>query len=133
MDCEKEIGTENSECECCSEYTACEARQENRIIAESEDRIVQVTYPPMIKNFFCEIFHDDFMREYTNFDSFETFQYSSAVFINWSADILCYREKVFDRFVQESTSFTSWDEMVQKASDLKMSQTTEESPVSPSE
>ncbi len=93
-------------------------REECETPEERADHYVQVSYPPMIKKFFKEIFSEDFMKEYTNFDSFETFQYSSAVFINWNADVLCYREKIFDQFIQESTVFTTWDEMVKKASDL---------------
>ena len=63
------------------------------------------------------IFHDDFMRRHTQFQSFEGFRYSSAVFVNWNADQMIYDEEVFDNFVRESTEFSSWDEMVRTAVD----------------
>jgi len=37
-----------------------------------------------------DIFTDDFMQEYTRFESFEGFRYSSAVMVNWKADTLIY-------------------------------------------
>ena len=63
------------------------------------------------------IFHDDFMRRHTRFQSFEGFRYSSAVFVNWTSDQMIYDEEVFDNFVRESTEFQSWDEMVRTAVD----------------
>lgn len=70
------------------------------------------------KELLKSIFTDSFMQEYTRFQSFEGFQYSSAVFVNWKSEIMVYSEKNFNAFVNESTDFESWDEMVRKASDL---------------
>lgn len=65
------------------------------------------------------IFTDDFMKEYTNFSSFEFFQYSSAVIANWKADPMIYDENLMDHFVRESTHFQDWNEMVIAATDRK--------------
>lgn len=62
-------------------------------------------------------FTDQFMRDNTNFDSFEAFRFSSAVVINWDADVLIYARERLDAFVQESTRFSSWDSMVRCAVD----------------
>lgn len=65
-----------------------------------------------------EIFTDDFMRQYTNFQSFEYFKYSSAVICNWEADEMVYDEVLLTMFIKESTQFESFDEMVKKATNL---------------
>ncbi|MCR5667083.1 MAG: hypothetical protein K6G01_09660 [Eubacterium sp.] len=65
------------------------------------------------------IFTDEFMRENTNFDNFEAFQYSSAVITNWKSEHMVYAKLLMDNFVKESTCFQSWDEMVMTASDQK--------------
>lgn len=64
-----------------------------------------------------DIFTDEFMVKNTRFQSFEGFRYSSAVILNWDADEIVYDEKLMDFFVQESTDFHSWDEMVHQAVD----------------
>lgn len=70
------------------------------------------------KDLLKRLFADSFMQKYTRFQSFEGFQYSSAVFVNWKSEIMVYSEKNFNAFVNESTDFDSWDEMVKKATDL---------------
>ena len=80
---------------------------------------VRVDCPPEFKSLMNQIFHDGFMKEHTQFESFEGFRYSSAVFVNWNADELVYDERVFDNFVRESTRFSGWDEMVRTAADLR--------------
>lgn len=70
------------------------------------------------KDLLKRLFTDSFMQKYTRFQSFEGFQYSSAVFVNWKSEIMVYSEKNFNAFVNESTDFDSWDEMVKKATDL---------------
>lgn len=67
----------------------------------------------------AEIFTDEFMKENTNFDNFEGFQYSSAVIANWKSDRMVYARLLMDNFVQESTRFQSWDEMVMAAADAR--------------
>lgn len=75
--------------------------------------------PPEFKTLMNQIFSEDFIRENTRFSSFEGFRYSSAVFVNWNADEMVYDEAVFDNFVKESTRFSTWDEMVRTAADLR--------------
>ena len=66
-----------------------------------------------------DIFTDEFMREHTRFENFDGFQYSSAVMVNWKADVLIYAAPLLDAFVKESTRFASWDEMVRTATQLR--------------
>lgn len=79
---------------------------------------VYVDYPPEFRELLGKIMSDAFMAENTQFQSFEGFRYSSAVFVNWNTDQLVYNEDVFNNFVKESTRFESWDEMVRTATDL---------------
>lgn len=65
-----------------------------------------------------EIFNDKFMHEFTNCKSFDEFKFSSAVFINWESSLLVYSKTQFDIFVSEATSFKTWDEMLEKGSEL---------------
>ena len=83
------------------------------------DGYVVVEVDAKLRNLMETIFTDEFMKEYTNFDNFEGFRYSSAVITNWNADQMVYAQLLMDSFVQESTKFSSWDEMVQVAADLK--------------
>ena len=76
-----------------------------------------VDYPQEMRELMECIFHEDFMQAHTRFQSFEGFRYSSAVFVNWNSDQLIYNEALLDRFVQESTQFSSWEEMVRTAAD----------------
>lgn len=62
-----------------------------------------------------EIFDERFMRKYTRFEGFEAFRYSSAVIVNWDSDVLIYARERLDSFVRESTTFSTWDEMVIQA------------------
>ena len=78
---------------------------------------VYVDYPPEFRDLLAKIMNDGFMAANTKFPSFEGFRYSSAVFVNWSADPLEYNEEVFNNFVRESTRFESWDDMVRTAAD----------------
>lgn len=80
---------------------------------------VYVDCPPEFKALMSQIFSEDFMREYTRFSSFEGFQYSSSVFVNWKAAEMVYDETVFNNFVRESTRFSTWDEMVHTAADRR--------------
>lgn len=65
-----------------------------------------------------EIFNDVFMKAYTNCNSFDEFMFSSAVFINWESEVLVYSKIQFNIFVSETTSFKTWDEMIQKGTEL---------------
>lgn len=63
------------------------------------------------------IFTDDFIKKNTNFENFKSFRYSSAVIANWDADQMIYSRVLMDHFVNESTRFKTWDEMVRTAAD----------------
>lgn len=70
---------------------------------------------PALMKLLEDIFTDDFMQENTRFESFEGFRYSSAVIVNWKADMLVYSRLLLDSFVRESTDFSGWEEMVRTA------------------
>lgn len=70
-----------------------------------------------LKTVLNEIFTDEFMKKHTNFDTFDGFKYSSAVIVNWDADPMIYARALLDGFVNESTEFGTWDEMVHVAAD----------------
>lgn len=62
-----------------------------------------------------ELFNDAFMQKYTNFDSFEGFSFSGAVFINWDAERIMGPRTSFDCCVKGNTSFDTWEEMYRTA------------------
>ena len=74
---------------------------------------------PEMRGLLEEIFTDRFMAKYTNFETFESFRYSSAVVVNWESDVLIYARERLDAIVRESTQFSSWEEMVRSAADLR--------------
>lgn len=78
---------------------------------------VTVQNDEKLRGFFAAIFTDHFMQTHTNFEKFEYFRYSSAVIANWDADPMVYDEALLDLFVQESTAFHSFDEMVRNATE----------------
>lgn len=81
--------------------------------------LVCVEYSPELREQFKEIFNEEFMQLHTNFKSFESFKYSSAVIVNWNAEKLVYFESLMDSFVKESTKFDSWNDMVCRAADIR--------------
>jgi len=83
------------------------------------DGYVRVEMDERLRGLLNIIFTDEFMQEYTNFENFEAFQYSSAVITNWKAEHMVYAQLLMDGFVNESTKFSTWDEMVKTAADLK--------------
>ena len=66
-----------------------------------------------------DIFTDDFMQEYTRFESFEGFRYSSAEKDTWKADTLNYAPPLLAANVKESPDYATWDEMVRSATGLR--------------
>jgi len=77
-----------------------------------------VEYTKELKEMLENIFTDSFMQQNSKFDNFESFQFSSAVFVYWDSDQLIYVKSVFDGFVAESTRFKTWEEMVKEGADL---------------
>ena len=74
---------------------------------------------PELMKLLEDIFTDEFMQQHTRFESFEGFQFSSAVILNWKADTIVYAPLLLDSFVKESTQFADWDEMVRSATSLR--------------
>lgn len=79
-----------------------------------------------LKKTLKEIFTDDFMKTYTNFQTFAHFKYSSTVICNWEAEKMIYDEDLLTLFVKESTAFKNFDEMAKKAADIRFTRTEEE-------
>lgn len=61
------------------------------------------------------LFGDEFMRRHTNFQTFEEFRFSGAVFVDWGADFIVAPRAAFDCCVQGKTCFNTWDEMYEAA------------------
>ena len=74
---------------------------------------------PELMRLLEDIFTDDFMQEYTRFESFEGFRYSSAVTGQLEGRYPDLRPPLLDAFVKESTDFATWDEMVRSATGLR--------------
>lgn len=74
---------------------------------------------PALMKVLEDVFTDEFMQANSRFESFEGFQFSSAVMVNWKADTIVYAPLLLDAFVKESTRFDSWDEMVRTATELR--------------
>lgn len=79
-----------------------------------EEKMIVLNDAKKLEELLDRIFTDDFMKKHTKHASFEEFKYSSAVFVNWGSDTLIYAEQRLDGFVNESTSFSDWEEMVHK-------------------
>lgn len=84
-----------------------------------DDGYAYVEMDDQLRKLLDIIFTDEFMKENTNFENFEGFQYSSAVITNWKSDHMVYAKLLMDGFVKESTRFETWDEMVKAAADAK--------------
>ena len=74
---------------------------------------------PALMKLLEDIFTDEFMRAHSRFENFDGFKFSSAVMVNWHADVLVYAPPLLDAFVKESTRFATWDEMVRAATQLR--------------
>ena len=74
---------------------------------------------PALMKVLEDVFTDEFMQANSRFESFEGFQFSSAVMVNWKANPIVYAPLLLDAFVKESTRFGDWDEMVRTATQLR--------------
>lgn len=97
---------------CCEECADCRFHT-GQVVGD----YAVVSNPPQLKALLDEIFTPEFMCRHSSVKSFEAFQYSSAVVVNWGKDPLIYRPVLLDTFVREVTDFSSWDEMVKQAAD----------------
>lgn len=86
------------------------------VFEENETRMVALYET---KEELQELFNDIFMKKYTNFNTFEEFTFSGAVFVNWKADFIVEDRKAFDCCVKGKTSFNTWKEMYEKAYELR--------------
>ncbi|MBG9981937.1 hypothetical protein HZY86_02280 [Aerococcaceae bacterium DSM 111020] len=64
---------------------------------------------------FDELFPDSFMQEYTNFENIDYLEDKSK--FNWK-DISSIPDDELDSFVNRTTSFENWQEMLDEASQL---------------
>lgn len=62
-----------------------------------------------------KLFNEAFMQKYTNFNNFEEFAFSGAVFVNWNAVPVIGTRAAFDHCVIGTSQFNSWEEMYRKA------------------
>jgi len=62
-----------------------------------------------------ELFTDEFMRDYTEFDTFDAFLGESRWDIETQADFEQIPEDEFDTYVDEYTGFDSWEVMLSVA------------------
>lgn len=81
--------------------------------------MVRLTEGKALMTLLRDIFTDEFMHQFTRFDNFEHFCFSSAVIVNWNADTMIYSQTLLDNFVQESTDLPDWDTMVRRATALR--------------
>ena len=79
----------------------------------------KVPNTPELRELLTDIFSDEFMQEHTRFENFAGFRYSSAVIASWDSEELVFPTLLMDNFVKESTDFSSWEEMVRAATDLR--------------
>ncbi|MDR1571787.1 MAG: hypothetical protein LBS32_04605 [Clostridiales Family XIII bacterium] len=80
--------------------------------------VVRVPLTEETRRGLAAVFSPGFMREYTKCGSFEEFMFSSAVFVNWDSALLVYSKRQFDAFVAETTSFGTWQEMMEKGREV---------------
>lgn len=67
---------------------------------------------------FDELFPVSFMRRYTRYRSFEKFLAGGRFAIESQADFEALDEEAMDAHVRRTTSFKSWAEMLDHATDL---------------
>jgi len=87
-----------------------------------EKQLVVIEDGKKVLTLLKEVFTDSFMHTYTRHQDFDSFRFSSMVFLNWDAERLIYDPALLDRFVQESTDFQNFDDMVRQAADEKYQQ-----------
>jgi hypothetical protein len=64
---------------------------------------------------FVELFPEDFMRTYTEYDSVATFFTESPWTVETETDFERIPEDEFDRYVADHTGFNSWEAMLSVA------------------
>lgn len=65
---------------------------------------------------FAELFTEDFMSKYTNFSSFDELLKAGNFIVNSTEDFKAIPDDEFDKHIRSVTKFSSWKEMLEKAS-----------------
>ena len=64
------------------------------------------------------LFSNEFLKEHTNFDSFESFEESLPVQLKEQSDLDNIDKNKVDPFIKEKTKFDSWDDLAEAAAAL---------------
>lgn len=64
---------------------------------------------------YTELFNPEFMQKYTSHQTIEDMFTSSGFKIEKQEDMLAIPEEEWEKFIQEATRFSSWQEMQTKA------------------
>lgn len=64
---------------------------------------------------FSDLFAESFMNEYTNFSTFDEFLTAGNFTVNSQEDFEAIPDNDMDNHVSETTKFSSWQEMLNKA------------------
>jgi len=67
---------------------------------------------------FSELFNPSFMKKYTKFSTIEEFFEKSPFKVENQEDFKNLDEKEFNKYISETTQFTSWEEMKGKAGEI---------------
>ncbi|KTD40787.1 hypothetical protein [Legionella parisiensis] len=65
-----------------------------------------------------ELFNEKFMIKHTSFNNINDFINASGYKIDKAEDLQNIPEKAWDKYIKQSTSFLSWEEMLKTASQL---------------
>jgi hypothetical protein len=77
------------------------------------NRLEELSNPQQVS--FAELFTQDFMRSYTQFQSFELMLEASDFSVESAEDFLAIPETEWDQFVNQKTQFSNWQEMQKTA------------------
>ncbi len=69
-----------------------------------------------------DLFHPDFMKKYTNFDSFGAFLEQGNFQVETHEDIAKIPDELFDRHISRETKFEDWASMLETADQAYKSQ-----------
>lgn len=95
-----------------------QCKQEETIMAIKITGFYQLphqTMPELVD--FNEVFDTSFMRKYTRFRTFEKFLQGSRFKIENQRDFEALPEEEMDAWVRKATRFSSWQEMLDTATD----------------
>ena len=70
---------------------------------------------------FDKLFTCSFMNKYTNFSNFDDLLYAGNFIVNSQEDFEAIPDKEFDIHISSCTKFSTWEEMLNKATELYVS------------